>query len=64
MTAVIRIEDTTHKPASWIEFKWIVNKGIEQDAVTLCGAQWDCYYGLYVKDEEFLSMLKILVLFI
>ena len=49
---VIQIRDTRHKPASWSEFKWIVKKGIEQDAVTLCGTYFDCWYGLYVKDEK------------
>ena len=52
VNAVIQIRDTRHKPATWNEFKWIVKKGIEQDAVTLCGVYFDCWYALYVKDEK------------
>ena len=50
---VIQMRDTSWKPATWSEFKWIVKKGFEEDSVTLCGTYFDCWYGLYVKDKKF-----------
>ena len=49
---VIQMRDTSWKPSTWDQFKWIVKKGFEEDSVTLCGTYFDCWYGLYVKDKK------------